>query len=135
MVDVMQKALSWLEAQRVAYRSVPVVYTRGLKKGTLNATIGQSQFDLDDGGGTGGMIRFESRDYLFAATELWAAGIAFPPRPGDRVTDSTMGNGTPLVYELVNPSPTIPAWRWSDRFHTRLRVHTVLASKEVPHGA
>ena len=83
MVDVMQKALSWLEAQRVAYRSVPVVYTRGLKKGTLNATIGQSQFDLDDGGGTGGGVgsSASSRGIICLPPPNWGRrGLRFHPR-------------------------------------------------------
>ncbi|MEI8196286.1 MAG: hypothetical protein WCI73_10285 [Phycisphaerae bacterium] len=128
MVDVMQKASSWLEAQRRAFRSVTVLYRRGAMQKDVCATIGSSQFDLDNG--AGGVLRLQTRDYLIAVADLAAAGFAHPPRAGDQIVDACGGAGGAVTYEVVSPTNALPVWVWSDRYHIRIRLHTILATKE-----
>lgn len=62
------------------------------------------------------------RDYLLLAADLLDGNDdAFLPKRGDRVSETL--NGATVVFEVV-PRDGEPAWRWSDRQRTKVRVHT-----------
>lgn len=61
------------------------------------------------------------RDYLFAVADLVSPQGAFLPRKGDRVHETL--NGVGHVFE-VTPRDGEPAWRYSDRQRTDVRLHT-----------
>ena len=122
MSDLLAQGAAWLTAQRRASASQTVTYSRGSASVSIAAAIGNSAFTLDNGNV---VLNIESRDYLFAAADLVLDGNTVTPLPGDRITES---DGQ--VYEVL-PIAGEPAWRYSDRYRTSLRVHT----RQVESGA
>ena len=129
MADLLQKASAWLEDQRVKHMTQTVVYQRGSDTVELPATIGETVFQIDDGGGA--LLRIESRDYLILAVDLVLGGppaTSIQPRRGDRIRE-TVGTQV-FVYEVVGPGDE-PCWRWSDSYRQTLRVHTKQVDTEA----
>ncbi len=79
MGDLMEQAASWLGEQRQAHLSHAVLYCRGDDSAEVPATAGKTVFEIDDG--YGAVERFESRDFLIAASALVLAGGAGWRRP------------------------------------------------------
>lgn len=103
-----------------------MTYRRGSESLNLAATIGQTEFTVDDG--TGVVQRIESRDFLILASDLVLSGIAQLPERGDRIEESS--GTTVFVYEVTAPGPE-PCWRWSDPYRQTLRIHTKLVGTEL----
>ncbi|MEM9825095.1 MAG: hypothetical protein AAF958_00825 [Planctomycetota bacterium] len=78
------------------------------------AAIGEVVTDTEDADGF--VIRSHNRDALVDAVHLCEDGQSFQPARGDQVIDGIH------VYEVI-PIGGDPPWRWSDRRHTRLRIH------------
>lgn len=127
MGDLLEQAAGWLDGMRTAHLSKPVLYCRGSDSAEVPATIGKTVFEIDDG--SGAVERFESRDFLIAATALALGGAATLPQPGDKVKETA--GGKVLVYEVMAPGKE-PCWRWSDPFRRTLRVHTKQVGEEQP---
>jgi len=119
MSDLLQQASNWLEDQRVQHASHSVVYQRGEESFEVAATIGKTEFEVDDGHGI--LQRVESRDYLVLTADLVLGGQTTLPERGDRVRETQAGQV--FVYEVVAPSGE-PAWRYSDPYRKTLRIHT-----------
>jgi hypothetical protein len=115
MVDLLQQAASWLSGQRAAFLSRSVVYSRGEGSVIVQAGVGKTTFDVDDG--YGGIVRFESRDFLIAASDLVLAGEVFNPQRGDRISDGSQ------VYEVMAPGKE-DVCRPSDSYGVTWRIHT-----------
>ncbi len=120
MANLLETGSNWLEAQRHAQLTTPVVYTRGAVSIPLNASIGKSIFNLDTG--VGPAIQIESRDFLVRRGDLVADGLAFLPQRGDRIAE-TDASGATYVFEVIGPGDA-PCWRWADAFRKTVRVHT-----------
>ena len=122
MVDLLQKASAWLEAQRTKHMTQLVVYQRGPDTAQVPATIGTTVFQVDDGAGA--LIRVESRDYLILAVDLVLGGQAVLPKRGDRIRETS--GAVVIVYEVMSPGDSggEPCWRWSDAYRQTLRIHT-----------
>lgn len=135
MVDLLQKASVWLENQRTKFMTQQVVYQRGAASVAVYATVGTTEFQVDDGAGV--LIRFEARDYLIRAADLVLAGVPLTPKRGDQIRE-TAGTQT-FIYEVVSPGNGSggagggeePCWRWSDDYRQTLRIHTKLVAVEV----
>jgi hypothetical protein len=125
MGDLLQQAASWLGDMRTAHLSHPVTYCRGEDSVEVAATVGRTVFEIDDG--SGAVERFESRDFLIAASALVLDGTATLPRPGDKVKEPA--GGKLVVYEVMAPGKE-PCWRWSDPFRRTVRVHTKQVDEE-----
>ena len=121
MVDLLQKGMAWLEAQRTKFMTQSVVYQRGGEAGgavEVLATIGTTTFNVDDGGGA--LLRIESRDYLISVADLIIGETPILPKRGDRIRETS--GGQVFVYEVVGPGDE-PCWRWSDAYRTTMRIH------------
>jgi hypothetical protein len=104
----------------------PVVYVRGVESVEVQATVGRTEFDVDDG--TGATIHTQSRDYLITAIDLMLGGDVTLPKRGDVIREA---QGTSVfVHEVVAPGDE-PAWRYSDPYRHTLRVHTKQIDVEV----
>ena len=125
MVDLLEQAADWLDGQRVAHLSKPVMYRRGEESLEVAATVGRTVFEIDDG--YGAIERFESRDFLIAAAELSVNGQPFEPATGDLIAE-TVGQQT-LVYEVLAPGKE-PCWRYSDPQRRMMRIHTTFVGEE-----
>ena len=114
-----KRAMAWLEEQRVQYMSEAVTYHRGADSVEVQATIGKTDFEVDNG--TGILQRIESRDFLILAADLILAGQEIEPQRGDRIRETCRDKV--YVYEVLAPENE-DCWRHSDTFKKTLRIHT-----------
>lgn len=119
MTNLLQTGSSWLADQMKTHASVDVVYERGAEQVPVKATIGKTEFELDDGSGV--VVRIQSRDYLIHAADLQLSGSPALPVAGDRIRE-TQGDKT-FVYEVMAPGNE-PHFRYSDTFRKLLRIHS-----------
>ena len=119
MVDLLERASHWLEDQRAKHTSRTVAYNRGLASVDVAASIGRTEFEVDDGFGV--LTKVESRDFLILAADLVLGLSPTLPERGDRI-EETVGTTT-FVYEVMAPGKE-PHFRYSDPYRKTLRVHT-----------
>lgn len=117
--DAGQAAL--IRRQKAA-RGVSATYTRGSTAVPLVVWDGRTLFSRQPKEPGGAAAVWGDRDYLFAVSDLVAAGIPGTPQLGDRVTE-TIG-GTAVTFEITTPDTGEPAVRFSDQTRTVWRVHT-----------
>ncbi len=127
MVDLLEQASNWLEDQRTEHTSRTVTYERGAATVAIQASIGRTIFDVDNGFGV--VERTESRDFLVLAADLLLAGVPVLPERGDRVRE-TQGTTT-YVYEVMAPGKE-PHYRYSDPYRKTLRIHTKQVEVQSP---
>ena len=125
MANLLETGAAWLADQLKSHASTEVVYLRGDEQVSVQATIGKTEFEIDDGGGA--VVRFESRDYLIHAADLILGGSQSLPLVGDHIHE-VQGERT-FVYEVLSPVGQ-PHYRYSDPFRRLLRVHTKHVSTE-----
>ena len=116
-MGMLQNGLNWLDSQRKAHLSVPVIYRRGDDSAEVSATVGKTVFKVTDDYGR--FQHIESRDYLISATDLVLNDTQILPEPGDEIIE----NG--FIYEVMAPNNE-PEWRFSDSSRQTLRIHTKL---------
>lgn len=122
MRDLLRLGSDWLSDKMRHRASSAIVYRRAASSLNLMATIGSSEFEVQDD--TGFSTRVESRDYIFDRADFMIDGVETEPLLGDKIIeildgDLTGGEG----YEVASLSGQ-PHWRWADPFRRRLRVHT-----------
>ena len=127
MADLLDKSSAWLEAQRTRHMTRTVTYQRGAVQVDVSATIGETIFQMDDGGGA--LLRVESRAYLILAADLVLAGSPVIPERSDRIRETDAVSGQTYVYEVMAPGDE-PHWRWSDSYRRTLRIHTKQIDQE-----
>ncbi len=122
MPDMLAQGSSWLEDQRHAHLTRPVVYERGGEMLELLATIGRTLFEQVDASG-GVVQKLESRDFLVRTEDLVLGGRPTLPKPGDRIREEA--GGQVFVYEVMTPlGGNEPPFRNSDPNRRTLRIHT-----------
>ena len=127
MTNLLQTGSSWLADQMKTHASVDVVYERGAVQVPVKATIGKTEFELDDGSGV--VVRIQSHDYLIHAADLQLSGSPTLPIAGDRIRE-TQGDKT-FVYEVMAPGNE-PHYRYSDPFRKLVRIHSKhVASEDI----
>ena len=119
MTNLLQIGASWLADQMKTHASIDVTYERGAEQVPVKATVGKTEFELDDGSGT--VVRFQTRDYLIHAADLVLGGVETLPVAGDLIRE-TQGAKT-FVYEVMAPGDE-PHYRYSDPFRKLLRIHS-----------
>lgn len=125
-MDLLEQGSAWLEAQRTRFATRPVTYRRGVNLVEVLATVGRTEFQIDNGYGL--VERIESRDYLIATADLVLGGTPVLPERGDQVRETVGGQA--FVYEVLAPGKE-PAWRYSDPYRRTLRIHTKHVATEV----
>lgn len=126
MSNMFQKASAFLEKTRHEKATSPVVYRRGDLAVPVDATIGRTEYEQDDGYGV--ITRAESRDFLIRSLDLVLDGIVTLPEPGDRIEETYCG--TLATYEVLPIGANQAHWRYSDPFRQTLRIHTKLVREE-----
>lgn len=119
MRNMLEKASNWLEDMRDRHATVEVEYVRDAEKVAVQATIGRTVFEVDNGRGV--LEKIESRDFLILTGELILGGNPVLPERGDRVRETK--DGTVHVYEVMAPGKE-PHYRYSDPYRKTLRIHT-----------
>jgi hypothetical protein len=125
VLDLLERAMSWLDGRRRQYVGREVVYQRDQQTLTVPATIGRTVFETVDQYGV--VVRSESRDFLISASDLALGGVMVVPERGDRIRES-QGEDT-FVYEVLAPGQE-PCWRYSDPYRQTLRIHTAQVGQE-----
>ena len=119
MADLLETGSNWLQDQRKKHATRTVTYRRGVDSVSVQATVGRTVFEQDDGSGV--IIRTEVRDYLIDTADLVLAGQLALPERGDRIEEIEAGKK--FTYEVMTLG-TEPHWRYSDAYRKTLRVHT-----------
>lgn len=126
MNDILRQGQAWLSGQLTQHASRPVVYRRGELGAQLQATIGRSHYQQDDGHGV--QTRSQVRDFLIDTQDLLLSIIGSLPKRGDRVIEID-GEAT-FVFEVMSLGGE-PPWRYSDPFRLKLRIHTKQIDTQV----
>lgn len=126
-MDLLDAGNKWMADQLQQHASREVVYRRGQSQVTLQATIGQTRYEQDDGYGS--IIRAHVRDYIVRWNDLVLDGVQIEPAAGDLIIEQV--DDQEHVYELMSLGGN-PPWRFSDTSHTMIRIHT--KQIEVRHG-
>ena len=116
MADLLRQASDWLSQKRTAHLAGQVTYRRGLAELVVNATFGNTQYEVQDEFGL--RVGAEVTDFLILADEL--APVFDEPQAGDLI----VADG--VVHEVM-PLAGLGHWRWSDQYRTTMRIH----AKEV----
>ncbi len=119
MTNLFETGASWLAGQLKTHASGDVTYIRGADQVMVKATIGKTEFEIDDGSGV--VVRIQSRDFLIHTADLQLGGVETLPVAGDLIHE-TQGNNK-FVYEVVAPGNE-PHYRYSDPFRKLLRIHS-----------
>ncbi len=110
MTDLLKTGVEWLAQARAAFCASPVTYRRGSASTSLSATLGQTEFEVEDDYGL--RTTFTSTDFILSAAD-------FPyvePAPGDEIVSGGQ------VYTVMSPLGQ-GHFRWCDPYHTMLRIH------------
>lgn len=113
MTDLLQQGTRWLEQQREAHLSSPVIYVRGSHEAEFMATYGRTDFETDDE--TGLRVQGHVTDFLICAG--FFTPVFGHPEPGDQIRAGSR------VYEVMDISAQ-GCWRWSDPYRVTLRIHS-----------
>ena len=119
MTNLLQTGSDWLGDQLKAHAATEVLYVRGLEQVLVLATIGRTEFEIEDGSGV--VERVQSRDYLIPAADLVLGGSQSLPEPGDQIHEAQ--EDRTFVYEVM-AAGNEPCWRYSDPYRRVLRIHT-----------
>ena len=119
MGDLLRDGLNWLEQQRTAHMTSPVIYRRaGQADAEVQATYGKTDVDVADESGL--TVRSHVWDFLILADAL-----GLEPEPGDVIA----ADGR--QYEVMNLGVE-GCWRWSDPYRTTCRIHTKDVGPDAP---
>jgi hypothetical protein len=127
MADLLKEGSAWLSSQRHSHMSSEVEYQRGTDRIELNATVGRTTFEQEEGDGR--LLRLKHRDYLLQAEDLAVLGTRFVPERGHRIRELFEDEGIVRVYEVRSPAG-IPPFEYADPLHKTIRVHTTLVATE-----
>ncbi len=112
----------WLADMQKTWASETVQYARANAGSYMSATIGRSEFNVEDI--SGAMLRVETKDFIIFASDLVLNSTAVEPAHGDRITEGG------FVYEVSPPGPGINHWSWDGSHRNRYRIHTKLIGPE-----
>jgi hypothetical protein len=127
--DILAAGLGWLAETLEAEVGQSITYRRGLASVALCATFGQTQVQREDGAG-GIVIEATDRDFVIRSSRLRLNGIAVVPARGD-VIEWNDGAGKVHSFEVGAMGASGPAWRWSDPYRRRIRIHTTYKKTEA----
>jgi len=126
VANLLEAGAEWLANQLKTHASSDVVYVRGGDQVPVKATIGKTEFEIDDGSGV--VVRIQSRDFLIHTADLVLGGTETLPVAGDLIRE-VQGTNT-FVYEVMAPGNE-PHYRYSDPFRKLLRIHSKHVATET----
>lgn len=115
MSDFLQDGLDWLAAGHKRDCPLAAAYTRGNETISVTASIGRTIFTSNRQDKA--RIEFGDIDFLIDVADLASLGV---PSEGDRLAVTI--RGVAYTFEIM-PVIGEPAWRYSDNYRTRFRVH------------
>lgn len=123
MPNLLQTGAKWLAGQIQAQASVMAYFVRGEDFICIPVTLGSQLLRTSDNKGNVKTERTE-RDFIVTAELLtFDDGVTFlKPERGDKWILDVDGNG--FKQYNVMPIGSEAPWRWSDPFHTIIRMHS-----------
>ncbi len=121
MSDLLRLGQKWLAEKLSQFASREIIYRRDDKVVILQATIGKTKGEQDVGDGL--VLETEIRDYLIDTKDLVIDGERTLPERGDQIIE--IDDGLRFIYEVL-PVGNQKAWRYSDPYRLKLRIHTKL---------
>lgn len=121
MADMLDKGSAFLRERLTAHVSRTVTYVRGATEFELSATLGQSvNMESNE---EGFVIYKRARDFIVSTEALYdpVALEYFTPEAGHRIKE---GTDPERVYEVAATNGD-EVWRYTDRYHRGIRIHTV----------
>lgn len=85
MANLFETGATWLADQLKTHASTEVIYVRGGDQVPVKATIGKTEFEID--GGSGVVLRIQSRDFLVHTADLVLGGTETLPVAGDLIRE------------------------------------------------
>jgi len=125
MTDLLEQAVDWLDAQRVAHLSRTVTYSRGEQSVELSATLGNTRYEVADEAGA--TVQAKATDFIVSADELVLAGVQVTPQVGDRVR--VPAGGKVQVFEVLDLAGA-GHYRSADPQGRMLRIHAKQVDEE-----
>jgi len=119
MADLLEMGVAWLGGMLKQHASQLVTYRRGLVSIEIQATLGRSIYEIDDGHSV--LQQVESRDFLIQTADLVLGDEPTLPVCGDRIL---LADGSKsLVYEVAAFGGE-PCFRYCEPYRQQLRIHT-----------
>lgn len=115
-MDLLNRGAAFLAKTMKARISRTIIYKRGSDEVSIEATLAKHPFIIESSGGQ--MIEGIGRDYLFLKADLVLATFQTVPERHDMIEDGAD------TYEVMNPVPGNPEWRYNDSRENQIRVHT-----------
>jgi len=112
---VISGAAQAIAASLRATAGKPCVYRRGAEASEIIAYPGLTSYEVTDSVEL--VEQYQSRDFLFLATDLVLGGVQTLPERGDQIEE----DGS--VFDVMAPQGAMP-YRFCDIGRTLLRVHT-----------
>jgi len=109
---MLEQAMKALRLVQNDVLSKEVTYRHGHESAVVRAVPGQTLFRAENE--YGNWVRTQRRDFIIADGQF-----AFFPEKGDVIEFGGR------EFEVLAPNDE-PVWRWSDPYHTAMRVHTKL---------
>ena len=117
-MNLLERGQQWLNEQRHAHMATEVTYARSKQTVTLNATIGRTEFEVNDQ--YGGLIRSQARDFIVRTEDLVLGGEPTLPQRGDRIIETI--DGRTYTHEVMSVMGDL--WKYGDEHRHSLRIHT-----------
>lgn len=122
MANVLKDGLTFLTAAKKEWASEPITYARGYDSCQTVAEYGMKLLKLDDGMG-GLRVEWTDMDFGIPADENFTFGDGLiTPERGDIIWIAFGGSFE--AFEVMPFGHNEPAYRWSDPWGSRYRVHT-----------
>ena len=100
MKTIAERALNLAARAGPTVAGGQIIYSRGTSQIWINATWGQTTFEVD---GTDGVrVEHTDRDFIFESDKLILDGTRATPAKGDRVTVVGESHGDAAVYEVLS---------------------------------
>jgi hypothetical protein len=124
VTDLLDQGSRWLDDQRLRHLSRPVTYCRGTASAEVQAAVGRTVFEVDNGAAV--LEQIGSRDFLVRVADLVLGGEQTLPQRGGRIRETQ--DGVTYVYEVM--APVKEPHYVLDRYRRTLRIHTKLVDTE-----
>ncbi len=124
--DMLNSATAWLAEQFADHASRKVRYERDGSFGLLDATLGRTEYQENDGEGV--VTKWTDCDFIFPAEQLALGGKRTEPQEGDEVHVLDKNDSITRTYEVM-PIPDQQCFRYCDSFRHGIRVHAKLTGE------
>ncbi len=97
-----------------------IIYKRGDDRVWIDATYGQTEFQVEENGGV--RLEHTDRDFIFPSASLVLGGSLATPQRGDRIRIVANGHIDGEDFEVLAPGGAQP-YRLCDAAGAMIRVH------------